>query len=182
MPGPVSGADGGGDGPRRGTRLRLDLGLILAAIAGALLLLLMFSGWFNLQADAPVAEDAVGVGMGRSFDAWVSFDWIDLYLLTTAAAALALPILAARRVRLPVKAGAVLVALGAGACLLILFRLMFPPWEGAGRELAPFLAFLCAAAIAAAGHLSNHLVAVDLRRRKAAAGKAGGRSGARPGR
>jgi hypothetical protein len=154
-------------------RLRLDLGLILGAAAGVLLLLLMFSGWFNLQADAPVADDAVGVGMGRSFDAWVSFDWIDLYLLAMVAVALALPVLAARRARLPVKAGAVLIVLGAGACLLILYRLVFPPWDGAGREAAPFLALLCAAAIVAAGLLSNHLVAVDLRRRKASAGRTG---------
>ncbi|MBK5111103.1 MAG: hypothetical protein JJE10_07000 [Thermoleophilia bacterium] len=183
MPGPVFRAEGGGQGSRRGVRLRLDLGLLLAAAAGLFLLYLMFRGWFSIQADAPVDEDAVGVGMGRSFDAWVSFAWIDLYLLLTVIVSLALPVLAARRVRLPVKGGAILVVLGAGACLLILFRLLFPPWDGAGREAAPFLAFLCAAAIVAGGELSNHLVAVDRRRRMAASkAKASGRTDSRAGR
>lgn len=162
--------------------------------AGALaLLFLMFKGWFNLQSAPPVAEDAIGVGMGRSFNAWISFDWIDLYLLFTVVVALALPVLAARQVRvpvptlghgrMPVEAGAVLIALGAGAFVVIGFRLLFPPWDGAGREAAPFLALLCAAVIAAGGRLSSHLVAVDRRRRSAPLkGKPPGRTSPRTGR
>jgi hypothetical protein len=48
--------------------------------------------------------------------------------------------------------------LGAGAFILIALRLLFPPWDEAGREAAPFLALLCAATIVAGGHLSNLLV------------------------
>lgn len=158
-PGPAPKRPGKG---RAGFRLRLDLGQVLAAVAGLLLIYLMFQGWFSLQEAAPVAEDAVGVGLGRSFNAWISFDWVDLYLLFTVVVAVALPVLAAMRVRLPVKGGAVLVLLGAGAFVLVLFRLIFPPWDGAGREAAPFLALLATAGIAAGGHLSNLLVSGDL--------------------
>lgn len=193
MPGPPSRSDRPGKARWLGVRLRLDLGLLVSAAGGLVLLYLMFKGWFNLQSAAPIADDAVGVGMGRSFDAWISFDWIDLYLLLTVAVTLALPVLAAKRVRvpvptvgrtrIPVEAGTVLMALGVGAFILIGFRLLFPPWDGAGREAAPFLALLCTAVIVAGGRLSSHLVAVDRRRRTAAAkGKRPGPTSPRPGR
>ncbi len=70
-------------------RLRPDPGLLVSAAAGILLFLLLFRGWFGLREDAPVSEGAVGVGLGRSFDAWVSFAWIDLSLLAIAVAAVA---------------------------------------------------------------------------------------------
>ncbi|MFA9399535.1 MAG: hypothetical protein ACERKT_00330 [Acidobacteriota bacterium] len=152
--------------------------MLLAAGAGLFLFYLMFRGWFNIQSSAPVSDEAVGVGMGRTFDAWVSFGWIDLYLMLTAVVTVTLPILAARRMRLPVKAGALLVALGAGAFILIAFRLLFPPWEGAGREPAPYLALLCAVTIVAGGHLSNLLVSGKFGKRPLA--RPTGRSGTAP--
>lgn len=139
-------------------RLRPDPGLLVSAAAGILLFLLLFRGWFGLREDAPVSEGAVGVGLGRSFDAWVSFAWIDLGLLAIAATAVAAAALGFAGVRTRFRPGPALVALGAAGFLLIAYRLVIPPWDGADREVAPYLALLCCLAISAGGHLSWMIV------------------------
>jgi hypothetical protein len=139
---------------RRPVRLRPDAGLAISATGGLLLLYLMFQGWFALRQVAPVPEDAVGVGIGRSFDAWVSFAWVDLLLLAVSVVSIGLLVAAFSGLRLPVKPGPVLVVLGAAAFLVVLFRIAFPPFEDAGRESAPFFALLCCLVIGGGGHLS----------------------------
>lgn len=139
---------------RPAKRLRPDPGLLIAGIASIFLFLLLFRGWFGLEQAAPVADGAVVVGLGRSFDAWVSFAWIDLFLLVVVAVTLAFVGMAFAGLRLRFRPGPVLTALGALAFLLVFYRLLIPPWADAQRELAPFLALLCCAAIAGGGHLS----------------------------
>jgi hypothetical protein len=139
---------------RRAKRLRPDPGLLIAGLASILLFLLLFRGWFGLEQAAPVSDGAVGVGLGRSFDAWVSFAWIDLFLLALVAVTLAFVVMAFAGLRLRFRPGPVLTALGAVGFLLVFYRLVIPPWADAQRELAPFLALLCCAAIAGGGHLS----------------------------
>lgn len=146
-------------------RLRPDPGLLLSAIAGILLFLLLFQGWFGLRQAAPVSEGAVGVGLGRSFDAWVSFAWIDLALLAFAVAAVVFVAMGFAGVRIRFRPGPVLVALGAIGFLLVAYRLIIPPWDGADREAAPFLALLCCLGIAAGGHLSYSIVTGRVRLR-----------------
>lgn len=135
-------------------RLRPDPGILLAGAASIMLLLLLFRGWFGLEQAAPVTEDAVGVGLGRSFDAWVSFAWLDLFLLAVVAVNLAFLAMAFAGLRLRLRPGPVLVGLGIVSFLLISYRLVIPPWPDAEREVAPYLALLCCAAIAGGGHLS----------------------------
>lgn len=139
---------------REPKRLRPDPGLLLAAAASILLFLLLFRDWFGLAQAAPVAEGAVGVGLGRSFDAWVSFAWLDLFLLAVVAVTVFFLAIAFAGVRLRFRPGPVLVGLGVFSLLLIAYRLVVPPWAGAEREAAPFLALLCCAAIAGGGQLS----------------------------
>jgi hypothetical protein len=136
------------------TRLRPDPGLLLAGAASILLFLLMFRGWFGLKEAAPVAEGAVGVGLGRSFDAWVSFAWIDLFLLAAVAVVLLFLGMAFAGVRLSFRPGPVLVGLGLACFLLVAYRLILPPWADAQREAAAFFALLCCLAIAGGGQLS----------------------------
>jgi hypothetical protein len=138
----------------RPDRLRPDPGLLLAALAGFLLFLLLFRGWFGLETAAPVTEGAVGVGLGRSFDAWVSFAWIDLFLLAVSVVAVGSAVAGFAGLRLRIRPGLVLVAIGAGAFVLVAYRLILPPWDGAEREMAPFLALLCCLGISGGGFLS----------------------------
>jgi len=139
-------------------RLRPDPGLLLSAVAGVLLFLLLFQGWFGLPEAAPVSEGAVGVGRGRSFDAWVSFAWLDLVLLAVSVAAVVFAVLGFAGVRTRFQPGLFLVAVGLVGFLLVAYRLVIPPWDGADREAAPYLALLCCLAIAAGGHLSYSIV------------------------
>lgn len=139
----------------RGRPLRLDVGLLLAALGGLLLFVLLFSDWYSISATAPVSDDAIGVGAGRSWDAWTSFAWIDLILLLTVAVAIAAAVLAGMRARLPLRPGAILAVLGGISFLLVLYRLISPPWSDAGRDAAPWLALLCLAAVVGGGVLSN---------------------------
>ncbi|MDQ2621761.1 MAG: hypothetical protein M3Y45_01835 [Actinomycetota bacterium] len=141
----------------RGRPLRLDVGLLLAALGGFFLLILMFSDWYSISASAPVAEDAIGVGVGRGWDAWTSFAWIDLILLLTVVVAIGSAVLSVLQARLPVRPGAILTALGGLSFLLVLYRLISPPWDDAGREAAPWLSLLCLAAVVGGGYLSNRL-------------------------
>jgi len=140
--------------PRAAKRLRPDPGLLIAGVASILLFLLLFRGWFGLEQSAPVSDGAVGVGLGRSFDAWVSFAWIDLFLLAVVAITLAFLFMAFAGFRLRFRPGPVLTGLGTVSFLLVLFRVLFPPWAEAAREAAPFLALLCCLGIAGGGHLS----------------------------
>jgi hypothetical protein len=139
-------------------RLRPDPGLLVSAAAGVLLFLLLFEGWFGLREDSPVSEGAVGVGLGRSFDAWVSFAWIDLGLLSIAVAAVVFAAMGFAGVKTRFRPGPVLVVLGLAGFVLIAYRLVIPPWDGADREAAPYLALLCCLGIAAGGHLSYSIV------------------------
>ncbi len=139
-------------------RLRPDPGLLLSAAAGFLLFLLLFQGWFGLREAAPVSEGAVGVGLGRSFDAWVSFAWIDLYLLAVTVSTLIFAAMGFAGVRTRLRPGPVLLVLGGIGFLLVAYRLVIPPWDGADREAAPFLALLCCLGVAAGGQLSYSIV------------------------
>lgn len=138
----------------RAKRLRPDPGLLIAGLASVLLFLLLFQGWFGLKQAASVSDGAVGVGLGRSFDAWVSFAWIDLFLLVVIAVTLIFLAMAFAGFRLRFRPGPVLTGMGAVSFLLVFYRLLFPPWAEATREAAPFLALLCCVAIAGGGHLS----------------------------
>ncbi|MEX0620059.1 MAG: hypothetical protein WD181_00575 [Solirubrobacterales bacterium] len=127
--------------------------------------MLLFRGWFGLAQAAPVTDGAVGIGLGRSFDAWVSFAWIDLFLLAVITVTIAFVIMAFMGVRLRFDPGPVLMVLGIISFLLISYRLIFPPWAQAEREAAPFLALICCAAVAGGGRLSHLISSGQLRAR-----------------
>jgi hypothetical protein len=141
---------------------RLSLGdKIAGASAIALLLIMTIFKWFGLEVESNVA----GFGVSDSLNAWKSFSFIDIILLVTCLAALAMVYLRASstNVDLPVSFSVIVAALGALSTLLILFRLISPPdFETGGvdvagvdinntREIGAFLGLIAAAALTYGG-------------------------------
>jgi hypothetical protein len=141
---------------------RLRTGELIAGIAGVALFIIMFLPWFgvdfgigeaveeaqDLGFDVPEVEDSV------NFNAWESFDVIDLVLLVTVVVSvgLAAATAMARTVALPVAASAITAGLGILSTVLILYRLIDPIGEGGvDRKFGIFLGLIAAAAIAYGG-------------------------------
>lgn len=132
---------------------RLTPGQRIAAIAGAALFILMFLPWFGVELDAGLAQVE-----GGSVNAWESFGGIDLLLLITAIAAVALPLMAAanRSVELPIATSALIAGLGVLATILVLYRLIDPPGPDIpgveyDRRIGVWLGLLAAGAVAYGG-------------------------------
>jgi hypothetical protein len=135
---------------------RLRQGELIAGVAGALLLVIMFLNWFGapdevngLPTGANIAEAA---GFDTSFSAWQAFDFIDIILFITAIVAVGLAVMTAtaRTVALPVAASAITAGLGILSTLLVLYRIIDPPFE-LDRKYGVFLGLIAAAAIAYGG-------------------------------
>jgi hypothetical protein len=124
---------------------RLRRGELIAGASGLALFIIMFFNWFGVEE----------FGIGVSFNAWESFDFIDLVLLLTVivAVGLAVATAAARTVALPVAASAITAGLGIIATLLVLYRIIDPP-EELGREFGVWLGLIASAGVAAGGWLS----------------------------
>jgi len=135
-------------------------GEIVAAIAGLLLLIVMFFfSWFGVSTgDVPTGADL------PSADAWQSFTLIDLFLFLTVIVAVGGAVMAAgsRSVNTPVAISAITCGFGIASVLLILFRIAFPPElvsGGAGlaslfdtsREVGVYLGLLAALGIVYGG-------------------------------
>jgi hypothetical protein len=137
---------------------RLRTGELIAGIAGVLLFIVMFFGWFGLpdvETGVPglTAEGlAEAAGVDTTANAWQAFDFIDLVLLVTIviAVGLAVAAMAAQTVALPVAASALTAGLGILSTLLILYRIIDPP-EEATREFWVFVGLVLAGAIAYGG-------------------------------
>ncbi len=160
--------------------VRVDLGLLVAGLAALPLIPLLFGSWFCLPSGSLGGEGAVVVSPERCFNAWTSFAVIDLVLMLAAVAVIALVVMALKHARLPVEPGPVVTVLGVIPFLLVAWRLISPPWAGAGRAGTPFLALACLAAVAGGGILSGRLRgAVRKRGRKGAPGNPGRGPGTR---
>jgi hypothetical protein len=140
---------------------RLRTGELIAGISGLALLVILFLNWYGI----PDVDNGVNIeglrgfaeagGADTSFNAWQSFDFIDIILLLTSivAVGLAVATASARTVALPVAASAVTAGLGIIATLLVLYRVIDPP-EDAAREYGVFLGLAAAAGVAVGGWLS----------------------------
>lgn len=115
----------------------------------------------------------------RCWNAWTSFGTIDLILFFTAVVAVGLAVAAVLKVGFPVLPGPVLTVLGGICFLLVAYRLINPPWAGAGRSAAPFLALLCMAGIVGGGLLSSRMQARTRKHRRPARASRGRNGGQR---
>jgi hypothetical protein len=139
---------------------RLGTGDMIAATAGAVLLIVMFLPWYGV--DAQFAN----VSVSESANAWETLSFIDVLLFVIAAIAIALP-LARSSGALPADVPGPLLVLVAGALgvLLVLFRIVDIPAPDLPalaedsidfeREIGLFLGLLATAGIAYGGWRAN---------------------------
>jgi len=136
---------------------RLTSGDISAGIGGIVLLVSLWLPWYGVSVSVggfSASEDASG---------WEVFSTIDIILFLVAIAAIALVALkAAGRLPADVPVPVVLLALGALAVLLILFRLIDTPAPGdlpdeidVSRKIGLFIGLIGAAGIVYGGWRSN---------------------------
>ena len=141
---------------------RLGRGEMIAAVSGAVLLIVMFLSWFG----APDTVDAGGIefdigdaagalGVDTTANAWQAFSFIDIVLFLTAVVSIGLGVATAmsRDVAMPVAASALVAGLGIVSTLLVLYRVI-DPVEGASREFGLFLGLLAAGGVAYGGWVS----------------------------
>jgi hypothetical protein len=137
---------------------RVRFGEMIAAGAGLVLILSLFLEWYSV--------DVAGFhGDLPTVTGWKALGFIDILLFLIGLIAIALAVMKAANVpppRLPVSPGFIVLALGAFATLLVLFRIISIPDEGigsvpgidVGRSFGVFIAFLAAAAVTVGGWLT----------------------------
>jgi hypothetical protein len=140
-------------------------GALIAGISGVALFIIMLLPWFGAgeagQAIEQAQEIAEQIGaveveeVDTTANAWESFDFIDIVLLLTVIAAVGLAVMSAMgtSVNLPVAASAITTGIGVLATLLVLYRILDPPYD-AGREYGVFLGLLACAGVAVGGWLA----------------------------
>jgi hypothetical protein len=126
---------------------RLTQGEKIAGVAAILLFISMFFAWFGF--DTPGNE--LGISIDASFNAWQSFDFIDLVLLVTVLVTLGTVLAKASDRDVDFPLAAVVAALGGLSTLLVLYRIIDPPAE-LDREWAVFLGLILSALVAYGGY------------------------------
>ena len=160
---------------------KIKAGEIIAAGSAVLLFIVMFLNWFGVSIEDTVdlsssdrealAEkinpgDYADADLGDkiSLDAWQSFAFIDIFLLLTILVAIGLAVMSAasRSPNVPVAASALTTGFAIFATLLVLFRLIFTPYD-LGRELFAFVGLLLTAGIAVGGWMAMQEEGVSFR-------------------
>lgn len=127
---------------------------MIAGVSAVLLFFVMFLiDWFGVGGgtiDTGLGE--VNVGDLGGANAWQSFGFIDIILFVTIGAAIAVAVMAANasNANLPVAGSALVAGLGILSVILILFRIISPPFD-ADRELGVFIGLILAGGIAFGG-------------------------------
>ncbi|MGH2951927.1 MAG: hypothetical protein ACRDKX_07790 [Solirubrobacterales bacterium] len=134
---------------------RLRTGELIAGVAAVALFIIMFLPWFGFDVGGGEVAEDLGIAVpevSADFNAWESFDFIDLVLLLTiiVAVGLAVATAMAQTVSLPVAASALTAGLGILSTILVLYRIINPPGE-ADREFWVFVGLIAAGAIAYGG-------------------------------
>ena len=123
---------------------RLSQGEKIAAGSGVLLFIVMFFSWFGISGDVGTALGSVGVD--ANFNAWQSFDLIDLFLLLTILVAVGAAVAKASDTRVDFPLSTVVTVLGGISTLLVLYRILDPPGS-LDRKFGVFLGLILAAAL-----------------------------------
>ena len=140
---------------------KLGRGELIAGISGvALFIFMFFFSWFGApDVAAEVLDQAAEFGLAVDFDttatAWQSLDLIRFVLLLAVIVSVGFAILGAvgTNANLPVAAGALTAGIGIIATLLVLYRIIDPPFD-AGREIGVWLGLIASAGIAFGGWTS----------------------------
>ena len=126
---------------------RLTQGEKIAGVAAIVLFISMFFAWFGF--DTPGNE--LGISISASFNAWESFDFIDLILFVTVLVAVGSAVAKAADTVVDFPLNAVVAVLGGLCTLLVLYRIVDPP-GGTDREWAVFLGLILSALVAYGGY------------------------------
>ncbi len=136
---------------------RVRQGELIAGAAAVALLIIMFLPWFGIGGAAGDAlQQAQDLGFAPEIDtsanAWESFDFIDIVLFITVVVAVAFAAATAmsQTVALPVAASAIATGLGILSTLLVVYRILDPPFDSS-RKYGVFLGLIAAAGIAYGG-------------------------------
>ena len=138
---------------------RLRPGETIAGVSGVALLIIMFLPWFGFDLGSAAQDIANSLGVSvnvdvpnANFNAWESFDFIDLILLLTVIAAVSTAIMPALAtdVALPIAASALVAGLGILSTVLVLYRIIDPVGD-AGRKYGIYLGLIACAGVAYGG-------------------------------
>lgn len=157
---------------------RIRFGEMIAAGSGLLLFISLFLEWYSV--------DITGFrGDLPTVTGWKALGFIDILLFLIAAIAVAVAVMKALNVmpNLPAAPSMIVLALGGLAVILVLFRILSIPDEGAGdlpgvdvgRSYGVFIALLAAAGVTLGGWLSWN---EDGKPRPGSTGVGAGRPGA----
>jgi hypothetical protein len=110
----------------------------IAGIAGALFIIDMFLHWWS----GPTFS-GFGIHVSASFNAWQASSFMDIIWFISALSGVTLFLMAANNValNLPIAMSAIATGLGAFSTLLILFRIIDPPYS-LGRSYGVFLGLI----------------------------------------
>ena len=139
---------------------KLRAGELLAGLAGAALLIVMFLPWYGLAGLSEPFGGALArqAGIPTTANAWRAFDLIDILLFLTVVAAVGAAVVAATQqsVALPVAASVILTALGVLVTGLVLYRLVNEPGSDQFIDIrfGAYLGFVLCARVALGGFMS----------------------------
>jgi len=126
---------------------RLNTGEKIAGVSAIVLFISMWFAWFGF--DSP--GEALGIGGSISFNAWESFDFIDLILFVTVVVTVGSVVAKASDALVDFPFNPVVAVLGALCVLLVLYRIIDPP-GGTDREWGVFLGLILSALVAYGGY------------------------------
>jgi hypothetical protein len=126
---------------------RLSAGEKIAGVAAIALFISMFFAWFGF--DNP--GEVLGIGGSITFNAWESFDFIDLILFVTAVVTVGSVVAKASDALIDFPFNPVVTVLGGLCALLVLYRIIDPP-GGADREWGVFLGLILSALLTYGGY------------------------------
>jgi hypothetical protein len=151
---------------------KVSRGELIAAAGGIALIVFMLAvHWYGVKLTGVLVDGGrLGTSEGFPRDAFESFSFVDVYLLITALAAIALPVVRASELTVPPTLPINLIVAGFGivAVILLVIRLIDPPdlvntvdgvqvrvTDSPGaevtRKVGPWLGLVAAAGIAAGG-------------------------------
>jgi hypothetical protein len=138
---------------------RLTPGERIAGISGLALIIILFLTWWKTEGltgqAGELAEQFAGTTGSVGFNAWEAASLMDLVWFLAGLAGILLVVLALSESRpdLPVAASAVVTGLGALSTLLIIIRLIDPPYN-LDRSYGVFLGLIAAGALTYGGWLA----------------------------
>jgi multisubunit Na+/H+ antiporter MnhF subunit len=133
---------------------RLSQGEKIAGVSAILLFISMFFAWFGFDTGVEEIQSQFGIDVGPTsftFNAWESFDFIDLILLLTVVVAVATVALRASDMAVEFPLNSAVAVLGGLSFLLVLYRIIDTP-GGSDREWGVFLGLILTALVAFGGY------------------------------